>query len=150
MRQFVILAAVFLMGVVLFSGCSPSEKTGPKEVRWDREMCVRCLMAVSDKTFSAQIRGAQEGKRTKVYFFDDLGCAVLWLDEQKWKNGPRTEIWVTNYKDGSWIDATKCFYSKGHITPMDFELGAQVESGQGTLNYEQACEHIRNRGQQSH
>jgi len=147
--RLLLVVGFVLIGFVL-TGCSKKPKTGPEKVRWDRVMCERCIMAVSDHFFSAQVRGGPAEKKTKVYFFDDLGCAVLWLDEQPWHDDPRTEVWVTGHSDGAWLDATKCFYSLGHITPMDFELGAQTSADSGTLNYEQAQQHIRTREQQSH
>ncbi len=145
-----------LIAVFLLAGCSKEPKTGPEKVRWDRVICVRCLMAVSDRKFSAQVRGGPVDKRSKVYFYDDIGCTVLWLDQQDWWEGRNwwedldTEIWVTDWRDGSWLDARTCFYSKGHITPMDFGLGAQPENEPGTLNFEQAMEHIRTREQEAH
>ena len=144
-----LVLALFLIGMTL-SGCSQKPKTGPEKVRWDRIMCARCIMAVSDHNYSAQVRGGPAEKKTKVYFFDDLGCAVLWLDEQPWHNDPRTEIWVTAHTDGTWIDAEKCYFSTGHITPMDFELGAQLTHDPDTLNFEQAQQHIRQREQAAH
>ncbi len=141
--------AVFLL-LSSLTGCSGKPKTGPEEVRWDRVMCARCIMAVSDHNFSAQVRGGPAEKRSKVYFFDDLGCAVLWLDEQPWQDDPRTEIWVNDHTNGSWINAQESYYSLGHITPMDFELGAQTTKDSTTLNYNQAQKHIRQREQQSH
>jgi copper chaperone NosL len=151
------MAGVWLLVALLFlAGCEGTPKTGPVKVRWDRVICVRCLMAVSDHSFSAQVRGGPIGKKSKVYFYDDIGCAVLWLDEQDWWDGgnwwedPATEIWVTDWTDQSWIDARSAFYVKGHITPMDFQLGAQVNEVPGALNFEEAMQHIRTREQEAH
>ncbi len=144
-----------LIVVLLLAGCSKKPKTGPEKVRWDRVICVRCLMAVSDQKFAAQVRGGPVGKRSKVYFYDDIGCVVLWLDEQDWWEGGNwwedleTEIWVTDWTDGTWLDARTCFYTLGHITPMDFQLGAQPNYEPGALNFEQAMEHIRTREQEA-
>ncbi len=145
-----------LVALLFLMGCNNTPKTGPEKVRWDRILCVRCLMAVSDHSFSAQVRGGPIGKKSKVYFYDDIGCAVLWLDEQNWWDGgrwvddPATEIWVTDWTDQSWIDARTAYYVKGHITPMDFQLGAQVTKVPGAYNFEEAIEHIRTREQEAH
>ncbi len=149
-------AAWLLVVFLLVSGCERAPKTGPEKVRWDRILCVRCLMAVSDHSFSAQVRTSPPGKRSKVFFYDDIGCAVLWLDEQNWwsegtwLDDSSTEIWVTDWTDQSWIDARKAFYVKGQITPMDFQLGAQVAEAPGALNFPQAVDHIRTREQEAH
>jgi len=81
---------------------------------------------------------------------------VLWLDEQDWWEGGNwwedtaTEIWVTDWTDGTWLDARKAFYVGGHITPMDFQLGAQVASEPGAMDFNQAMEYIRSREQEAH
>ena len=135
-------ASVFLL--LLLSGCAEEKNTGPGEVRWDREICVRCAMAVSDHHYSAQIRQVIPGQRSKLYKFDDIGCAVIWLDEQSWKDDPLVEIWVTDYRNGDWIDARKAHYVLGKITPMDYGLGAttEMEAGKSMLNYAEARAHI--------
>ena len=33
---------------MLVVGCSQQAETGPVEVRWDKDICERCAMAVSD------------------------------------------------------------------------------------------------------
>ena len=140
MRQLASLLFLFLLGA-----CSEQADTGPGEVRWDRETCVRCAMAVSDHNYSAQIRQViPEGKRSRIYKFDDIGCAVIWLDQQPWKDDPLTEIWVTDYRNGEWIDARKAHYVAGKITPMDYGLGAttEMEAGKQMLDYAQARAHI--------
>ncbi len=135
--------SLLLIGLVLAAGaCSREDETGPGEVHWDRDVCARCVMAVSDHHYSAQVRGGPEGRRTKLYFFDDLGCAVIWLADQAWRNDPRTEIWVTDHRDGSWLDARGVQYLPGRSTPMDYGLGAQPEPGPDTMDYEAARQHI--------
>lgn len=147
---------LLLVASLLLVSCSQEPKTGPEKVRWDRVICVRCLMAVSDHNFSAQVRGGPIGRKSKVYFYDDIGCAVLWLDEQDWWEGKNwwedaaTEIWVTDWTDGTWLDARKAYYVKGHITPMDFQLGAQVAHESGALDFTEAMHHIRTREQEAH
>jgi nitrous oxide reductase accessory protein NosL len=136
------LLLLFLSTLLLTSGCSKEPETGPGKIRWDRETCERCVMAVSDHYYSAQVRGGPAGKKTKLYKFDDIGCAMIWLDEQPWKDDPRTEVWVTDFRNGSWINAKKAAYIKGKKTPMDYGLGAQSEPADGALDYEQARAHV--------
>ena len=142
----VILVAI----VVVLTACSGGDETGPGEVHWDRDTCARCVMALSDRHYSAQVRGGPAGERTRLYLFDDIGCAVLWLAEQQWQNDPRTEIWVTDWRDGQWIEARKAWYLAGKTTPMDFGLGAQLEPADAALDFAAAGEHIRNRKQKAH
>ncbi len=128
--------------LLLLTACEEEKTTGAVDVRWDREICARCAMAISDRKYSAQVRGGREGKKAKVYKFDDLGCAVIWLDKQNWKDATRTEVWVNSYKDGKWINAKTAWYVEMNNTPMDYGLGAQKEKTDGAINYEQAIVHI--------
>lgn len=130
-----------LLGLVL-SACTGEKDTGPVEVRWDQNTCERCRMMLSDRYFSAQIRYFPEAKKSKVVKFDDIGCATIWLEEQKWKNDPKTEIWVTAHNNGEWIDARKATYVHKNNSPMGYNLGAQVEAEPGGLNFDEAIKHI--------
>ena len=112
-------------------------------MKWDRDACERCRMVLSDRVHSAQVRYYPEHKkRSRVLMFDDIGCVVLWLEDKAWKDDPRTEIWVTDYRNGNWIDARKATYVTGRITPMEYGLGAQSEPVPGGLSYQQAKAHI--------
>ena len=104
---------------VLFAGCSVEPQSGPGEVRWDRETCERCAMAVSDPRYSAQVRGGPAGGRGRLYKFDDIVCALLWLEKQPWRENPAVEVWVNDHRDGEWLDARSAWYVTGKITPMD-------------------------------
>ena len=138
-----ILAALAVALLLPFiGGCSGEPDSGPVKIRWDRESCARCAMAISDPHYAAQIRGGPAERKTKVYKFDDIGCAVVWLDQQPWKNDPRTKIWVADHRDGQWLDARKAWYVKGMKTPMDYGLGAQKTPAPGTLDFAAAREHI--------
>lgn len=134
------LFAVLLFGAL--SACSGDAGTGAVEVKWDRDSCERCRMVLSDHFYSAQIRGGHEDKKTKVYKFDDIGCAVLWLEQQPWNQDPRTEVWVNDYQTGDWIDARKAYYVTGRVTPMAYGLGAQLAFSEGAMDYAQAVAHI--------
>ncbi len=134
----VLISVLFLM----LAACAPEQSTGPAEVRWDRDVCARCNMAVSDRHYAAQLRGAAAGERTRLYKFDDLGCAVIWLEQQDWKDDPRTEIWVTDYESGEWLDAREASYVTERISPMNYGLGAQSPGTENSLDYAQAIAHI--------
>lgn len=135
-----LLLSLVILGFL--AGCSSDPGTGPAEVKWDRDVCERCRMVLSDRLYSAQIRGGAEGQKTKVYRFDDIGCAALWLEQQPWHGDPRTEIWVNDYRTGAWIDARAAYYVKDRITPMAYGLGAQADPAPGALSYAQAVAHV--------
>jgi len=139
-----------LLPVFLLVGCFGEDTSGPGEVRWDRESCTRCAMAVSDRHYAAQVRGGTAGQKARLYKFDDIGCAVIWLDGQPWKDDARTEIWVTDQLSGEWIDARLARYVTGKVTPMDYGLGAQRERVPGGMDFSQARKHIYAEDERKH
>ena len=133
----------------MLSACSHEEASGPAEVRWDRETCTHCSMAIGDRNYAAQVRGGLPAEKNKLYKFDDIGCAIIWLRDQPWKDQQDTEIWVIDHRNGLWIDAKKASYVKGKISPMNYGLGAQAELSDGALDFTQARAHIM-MGEQEH
>ena len=98
----------------------------------------RCRIVLNDREYAAQVRFKAPEGRSQVRLFDDLGCAVLWLEDKPFRDAPSTKIWVTDWRSVAWIDARAATYLPGQRTPMGYGLGAQPEPGQGGLNFEQA------------
>lgn len=132
---------ITLFTLLILSACSEST-TGPVEVRWDRDSCERCRMVLSDREHSAQIRFLNEKQKSTVHKFDDIGCAIIWLEDKPWRDASSTEIWVNDHTNGNWIDAKTAYYVKGHVTPMEFGLGAQELHAQDAISFADAKKHI--------
>ena len=140
-RQGIILGLV--LGAAFLAGCSGEPSSGPVAVKWDRDQCERCRMVLSDPFHAAQVRQPVAEGRTKIHLFDDFGCAVIWLDDQEWRDQPGVEFWVPDHRSGEWIDARTAFYVQGQVTPMEYGLGAQREQGEnGGMDYAQAHQHV--------
>lgn len=137
----VALFTLLSLSSLTLSGCS-EPTTGPVEVRWDRDSCERCRMALSDRKHSAQIRFINEKKKSVVHKFDDIGCAVIWLEDKLWSDASSTEIWVNDHTNGDWINAKTAYYIKGHVTPMEFGLGAQQLQSQDAMSFTDAKKQI--------
>jgi len=135
-----ILTLLFLF----LAGCNSRESGEYSKVHWDRDMCERCKMVLSDRKFATQIVNPQDNR---VYYFDDIGCAVLWLDEEhiKWKD--KAKIWVVDIKSGEWIDAKKALFSDDLITPMAYGLGAYKKDSfpkdKKALNFEEMVKKVK-------
>ncbi|AOO64146.1 nitrous oxide reductase accessory protein NosL [Sulfurospirillum halorespirans] len=135
----------FLLLMTFFvCGCDNKVDLGPKKVHWDRDMCERCKMVLSDRKFSAQVINPDNGKK---YFFDDIGCVILWFKENSigWKE--KAVIWVNDAKTGEWIDARKAFYDVDNITPMAYGFGAHVKkediaTDQEVVNFEEVTRRV--------
>lgn len=125
--------------LLLLASCSREPQTGPAEVKFDRDTCVHCSMAVSDRHYAAQVRG---GPKHQAYKFDDLGCALSWLNRQPWGNDPVTEIWVAHFRDGIWLNARTAHYVGGKTTPMAYGFGATTDAIPGSISFEEARKQI--------
>lgn len=125
--------SVFL--ILLLSACSKAPETGAIDVKWDRDACEHCRMVLSDRNFATEIRG---GERKEIFKFDDLGCALHWLEKQTWKNDTNVEIWVKDFKTQQWLDARKAFYLPNQTTPMDYGFAAISTAAENTVNFEAA------------
>jgi nitrous oxide reductase accessory protein NosL len=111
-----------LMLAISLGGCSKKSNDGSAaKMHWDRDMCERCKMAVSERKYAVQAINPKSGK---VYKFDDIGCTVLWFDEEhiSWKD--TAKIWITDAKTGEWIDARRAKYTDDSITPMAYGFAA--------------------------
>ena len=138
MKRRELLLGCAAIPVLWLTGCGEKDPGhGPGKIHWDRDMCVRCNMIISDRKYAAQIRGGEAAKR-KVYKFDDIGCALFWLKEKNipWADAPDTEIWVTDHKTGGWLDARTAHYLPGKTTPMLYGYGALPAPVAGSVNFE--------------
>jgi len=125
MKKYSLVLVMTLFVVLSMLGCEKKQTGAVAQMHWDRDMCTRCQMAISERKFAVQIIDPQSNK---VYKFDDLGCAVLWLDEESipWKE--KAILWITDAKTGAWINARKAKYVDGAITPMSYGFAAYSEN----------------------
>ncbi len=125
-RLLFILVVPVLIGL---TACN-NEKTGPEAIHWDRDSCELCRMIISEARFAAQVRG---GEKRKLYKFDDIGCAVNWLNGQTWAGDEATEIWVADRNSTrekmTWLNARDANYVKGRISPMNYGYLATMDPG---------------------
>jgi nitrous oxide reductase accessory protein NosL len=140
-RVFFILSILF----ILFStnGCQKKDPNSPDKMHWDRDMCERCKMVVSERKYAVEAKD----KNGKSYKFDDIGCLVLWLDEEHPELKGKLKIWITDAKSGKWIDAKSAIYTDDAITPMAYGISAFTKDtfpkGKKPLTFKEACEKIR-------
>ena len=138
MRRFSLLL-LLLLAIV---GCEKKEIGAVDKVHWDRDMCERCKMAVSERKFAFEIIDPKSGK---AYKFDDIGCGVLWLDEEKIPWRDKAIMWVTDAKTGEWIDARKAIYTDDSITPMAYGFAAYTEKTKPKNKEYKDFEYVKNK-----
>jgi len=124
-------------------GCFEGDQTGPEDVHWDRDACALCNMLISDPRFTAQVRG---GPKKKLYKFDDIGCAINWLNDKPWAGDEATEIWVAELDSTRekviWLKARDAHYLSGELTPMNYGFGAVSDPGLGRMDFVQLTNKI--------
>ncbi len=127
-----------------FSACEKKDTSGVAKVHWDRDMCARCVMVVSDRHNTTQARDPNTGKK---YMFDDIGCMALWFEEEKieWRND--AIVWITDTNTGEWIDAKTAFYDTENITPMAYGFSAHktkatIKEGQEIVDYDEVLRRV--------
>lgn len=148
MKLFFLLLSLAVM-LLNFTGCDKKAvNTQPHKVHWDRDMCSRCAMVVSDRDNTTQVINPVNGK---VYMFDDIGCMILWFDNEKipWKD--KAIIWITDAQSGKWIDARKAFYDTENITPMAYGFAAHksksdIKKGQEVIGYNEVFKRVKKIG----
>jgi len=110
----------YILFLMFFFGCQKEDysKTLPK-MHWDRDLCERCKMAISERDFGVMA----VDKNNKVYKFDDIGCLILW-QKQEHPEIVIKKIWIRDIKSKQWIDGLNAIYLKGYKTPMDYGFAA--------------------------
>jgi hypothetical protein len=81
-------------------------------------------MVLSDRDFATEIINP---KTHKTYYFDDIGCAVLWLKEEKIPWAKSAKIWVKDGKTKRWIDAREALFVDDAVTPMAYGFKAYTK-----------------------
>jgi nitrous oxide reductase accessory protein NosL len=135
---------LFIIIMISFNGCEKKDPSELNKVHWDRDMCERCKMVVSERHHAVQVINLENGRS---YMFDDIGCVVLWFDDEKIDWAPKAKIWITDVTTGKWIDARKAFYDTSNITPMAYGLAAHkskesIKKGEEIVNFEEMSKRI--------
>ena len=141
---------LLLATLIIFTqaGCEERSTTDVAEVHWDRDMCARCVMVVSDRQNSVQVRDP----KGKTYMFDDIGCMVLWFKNNKITWQDKATIWVNDVETGKWINARTAIYNSGNTTPMAYGFSAHatkdnLKKEDKILTFEEISKRILERGE---
>ena len=108
---------------------SNNEKA-PLEFKDNTLQCPQCHMYLVGKKHTAQVIT----KDLKTHFFDDIGCAILWLKDRKIEPFSIT-MWVFSNDTHRYIDAFKAFYSISDETPMLYGFGAYEKQKESMIDF---------------
>jgi hypothetical protein len=119
---------------------------GMQPIKWDRDTCIVCNMAISDRRFAGQMLG---GPKNTVFKFDDPGCIALCMHDMAgkfpWVRDPATKIWVMDStvrgNDMRWLDARTAQYA-AKFSPMGYNFGAVAYPQAGSVDFATMSEHV--------
>ncbi|MCX7897587.1 MAG: hypothetical protein N2441_06910 [Rhodocyclaceae bacterium] len=141
-------AAALFPWAMFLPACGRQEEwpEGMQPIKWDRDTCVTCGMAISDRRFAGEMRG---GPKNIVFKFDDPGCIALWIDakakDYPWIVDPATKIWVADVaseaKNVRWIDARTARYVR-KFSPMGYNFGAVSASEEASIDFATMCQEV--------
>jgi len=143
MTKFLLLLTIGF-SLLTITSCKERSKTDVAKVHWDRDMCARCVMVVSDRKNTTQVRDPRNGKK---YMFDDIGCTILWFKDEKIEWSNQAVIWITDLTTGEWIDARTAFYDTENITPMAYGFSAHktketIKKGQEIIDFKELSKRV--------
>jgi len=107
-----------------------NSKKVPLEFKDHTVQCPQCHMYLMGTKHSVQIITND----LKTHFFDDMGCAIVWLNEQKIESQTIT-LWIFSIDTNRYIDAFKAFYSINDTTPMHYGFGAYEQKKEGLIDF---------------
>ncbi|HSN77392.1 MAG TPA: FixH family protein [Anaerolineae bacterium] len=109
-----------LLGFALLAGACAQGATEikPPEIRYGEDVCVECIMIISDPRFAAAYTYEVSPGRYENALFDDIGDMLIYADKH-----PEHEVvawWVHDYDTKEWVEGAKAIYMFSHSlqTPM--------------------------------
>jgi len=134
MKFYNLLLLISLM--IITVGCEQRDPNEPHKVHFDRDMCERCKMVISDRNYVAQIVDVE---KNRAYNFDDIGCAVIWMDKNSEKFSKKHKFFVADKSTGEFIETINANWTTGSTTPMDFGISASKEKSETkNISFEEA------------
>jgi len=132
-----------------FIACEKETQEGVSKVHWDRDMCSRCVMVVSDRKNTVQVKNPDT---QRTYMFDDIGCMALWFVEEGLDWEDKAIVWITDVDTGEFIDARVAFYDTNNVTPMAYGFSAHktkeaIKEGEEIISYDEVIKRVKKIGQ---
>jgi hypothetical protein len=135
----VLFPIIALIGIFYYmqkSNVNPSEidntKRVPLEVKDNVVQDPQCHMFIVGKEHTVQVIT----KDNKTHFFDDPGCAVLWMNEQK-IDLKDTTVWFYTQDTKRWKKLEDVVFSISDDTPMDYGFGAYENKKSGMIDFDE-------------
>jgi len=106
-----------------------SEKK-PLSFKDNSVQCPECNMFLVGKDYTVQVITNDN----KTHFFDDPGCAILWLNENN-IDDKDIVIWFYTVDTKRWKKSDEVYFSISDMTPMRYGFGAYENKKDGLISY---------------
>ena len=123
MKKFNILLLIVL---VFFTACNSSNQTLKSEVK----TCPMCNMEIS----KSKLHSSSLSKNGDTHYFDDIGCMVLWSNENK-LSIDTAKVFSKDTKH--YIDAATASYKIGEKTPMSYGFCAYENGVENQIDFDE-------------
>ena len=100
------------------------------EIKANEYPCAECNMVIEHLAYIAQV-SLDNGD---TYFFDDIGCVVLWLE--KHPSGV-VKIVTKTLDTHEWVAVKDAWYSRIEPSPMGYGFGAYAGNKEGRVPYDE-------------
>lgn len=127
-----------ILSILIFVACNSSnDARGLKKIKLNRDTCTRCTMTISDPRYISQV---VMPKVTKA--FDDVGCAVHWIKENKIT---KFKIYVKDIDTNKYINAKTAYYSIG-TSPMGYNFAAhKIKNKKNKFTYDEMSKIVKSK-----
>ncbi len=134
MKKFKILPLLIVLPIVLsLFGCARNIDQSPREINFDRDICVLCLMGLADQKYSAQSINTYGD----VVWYDDLGCLIFYMESPDWEKfeGDEAVSYIADSQTGEWLRVEEAWYTYGDHTPMGYGYAAHKNKPDEAFDY---------------
>jgi len=130
MKKFNIFLFLFL-SFTFFTGCNSTEDSSVKNEK-ELKICPQCNMALP----KSHIHTCILIKNNKTYYFDDVGCMILWSKDQKIDlKSVETKIFSNDTK--KYINTFDAYFMINERTPMLYGFSAYEKEKEGSINFDE-------------
>ena len=100
------------------------------DIKANEYSCAKCKMNVNILDYATQAIK----KNGDTYFFDDIGCMILWLEKNSEEVVGKYVMTLDTHK---WIKAEQAHYSRIAPSPMGYGFGAVETSKASLISYKE-------------
>lgn len=133
MRDFRFLFFILNFLLLFFiTGCNTSEASSSKERDSSHKACSKCNMELP----SSNIHTAKILKDTSSYYFDDIGCLVLWAKDKNMDiDAVKTEVFTNDTH--RYIESSAAYFTISEKTPMNYGFSAYEHKKENSIKIDE-------------